>query len=317
MLNPLDAVKEVSEKLQEAGKSCGLDKVDGFIKAVEDIKTAAQKGPGDLMDKVVSAIEAFKHSVESALSNPAALANQGGPIAACGSWYAAEVVRKLKELMKDVEDIVSFVKKHAEELAKPLKSVAAVLEDALKALEGSAKAAASLPATVQHLAETVKSPADLGKVDMAPLKHAIDTSGLQAPLDKIIALKSELSGAVSSVGGLVSKMMEFLISAAEKVKDAFSVPQPLCFLTPMVLSQAPPLMQELIGKLDSAKGLDLKPFVDGLTKMAHTIEGVDVSAVKTPLEKFSKEAAGSIDKLDKAVSAAKASSGGWHIPGLG
>ncbi|CAE8642359.1 unnamed protein product [Polarella glacialis] len=306
-MDPSAAVKEVAAELEKQAKECRVDTVDQVLDKIEEIMNKAKAGPGDMIEKLAAAFEEFNGKIEKAINDPAALSNAGGPMVACASWYATEVAGKLKELVAEVTEISKVVHDKVAEAAKPLSQVATALEEAMKGMEGSAKKLAKLPKEVQDLATTIKGPADLAKVDMGPISGCLDLSPLTGSLTKIDGLKSVLGPVISAVSATLAGVAEFLMSLAEKLIGAFQVPSPLCFLTPMVMSQAPPLLAELLEKVKALQKIDVQPVVEGMKMISDTIGNFDAKAVSVPLEKLAVDAKASIGKLDEAVSAAKLS----------
>lgn len=306
----VDVVKQVGEELEKLKASCGLGKVDEFLKKLDEIKAAVANGPAELLNKVIDAAKSLQNSISEALKNPSAIAGGGGPLVACASWYGEAIVGRLKALLQEVTEVVDFIMKKIGEVTKPLKSVGDVLADVMKGLDGSAKHMCALPDEVMKLGTTVKTPKDLAAVDSAAMKKALDVSHLDESLNKLGTLKTDLGAAAVEVTTLVGKVADFLADISVKVTSAFDVPAPLCFMTPLVMSQAPPLMAELLEKVKLMNTVDLKPVSHTLEGLNTNLAAVDVNVVKKPLQEFSKQAASHVDKLDKAVSAAKLAHGG-------
>jgi len=115
-------------------------------------------------------------------------------------------------------------------------------------------------------------------------------------------------------------LVDFLEAVPDKVKAAFDVPMPLCFLTQMLLAQAPEAMTQLLDMVDGMKKLDLTPMKKGLGQVRDTICDLNPETVSVPVKKFAESAAEQVASLDKMVSGAKLASGGnplKAVPGLG
>lgn len=306
--DPAAVIKAIVEELNAKAKECGTDAVEAIIKNLEEIKEKAKAGPGRIFDELESNFKKLTGKIESAIKDPSSLVTADGPVAALATWYGTEVCTKLKDLMKEVEEAMAMAKKNVASAAEPLSKIGDGLKASIEGMAGSASKLLALPNELKALGETVKGPADLAKLEMESIKKCVDLSSLDAVLSTIGSVKSYFAAAVDAITRLVEKIVEFLISLADKILHAFDVPQPLCFLTSMVLSQAPPIVKELMDMVEALKKLELQPALEGIKKMKSAIDAFDPKAVKEPLDKFSLAAKPSIDKLDKAVAAAKLSS---------
>lgn len=305
-MKPADQIKKVADDLKESAERNGVDAAEQLVDALEDVKEMAKKGPGDVVDKVKGMIKELMDKLSAAANDPSSIGG-AGPVAACASWYGQQVCNKLKSLAEEIEEMVKGF--GSIDIKGQFKEVGDVMNDAMKGLNQIVKGLTKLPKDVMGFADAAKGGDDeIAKVDTAPMKKAVDVSGLSGPLDALSGLKGSLGPAIKGVKAALAKLEEFLMSAPDMVRNAFGVPQPLCFLTPMLMSNAPPLMAELLEKLDSLKSLDFAPFMKGLKKMADMIGDLDVAAVKGPIEKFAGEAKDKVGDLDKVVAAAKLSS---------
>jgi len=311
-------VKKVADELKEKANEAGMDKVDGFVDELEAIKEKAKAGAGDIMDKLKESLEQFKKKIADALNDPASIAGSGGAMAACASWYGGAVCAQLKNLSSEVEDLVSIMTSQATAVAGPMKEVGEVMGSAMSGLNKTVKGLSSLPKQVQDLADTVKGADDVAKVDTKPMDKACDVSGLDEPLGALAGLKDKMGPVISGIQEAAQKLASFITDAPDKIRNAFNVPQPLCFLQSVLMSNAPPLMKELMDKLELLKNIDLTPFVEKIGQMAKTLADINVDTVKAPVTKFGSEAKEKIASLEKAVQAAKlASNPAGALGGMG
>merc|ERR1712137_18831 len=228
----------------------------------------------------------------------------------CAAWYGNAVVEKLKALSQKVEDLVKLVADMVTQMAEPLKSLGDTLETVIAALEKSLKKLAKLPKEIKALATDLDSVDDIAKIDTEPMKKCLDISGIDAPLEQLGGLKDVLESAVDAVKNGVQEIAKFLDEAPDMVREAFNVPTPLCFMSNMLLSQAPEAMKTMLENIDKLKEVKLDGVVQMLEDTAETICKLDVSKVKDPASSFSEQAGEQLDDLDNVVSAAKLASGG-------
>merc|ERR1719218_81728 len=125
--DPKDAIKKIADDLKEKAKSAGLGGADAFVDKLEDIKDAAAKGPGDVLDKITGAFDEFKKKIDNAIANPGSLAPGGGAMAACASYYGNAVVSKLKVVADEANELLQAIMKVAADLAEAFKSLAATM----------------------------------------------------------------------------------------------------------------------------------------------------------------------------------------------
>lgn len=256
------------------------------------------------MDKVKEAMEGFKKGIEDAMNDPASLMPSGG-FAACASWYGAAIVAKLKELMEVVNKLVDTIVNVAKEMAGPLKDVGTTMTSAMEGINKTVKGLTSIPKEVRKVADKIKGPDDLKDLDTDAMKKALDTKGVEGPLESLDKLKSSLGPAMKSVKEGVESLNDFIRDAPDRIKDAFSVPAPFTCLTPCAMSAAPAPMTQMLEKIEALKAFDLSPLVKMLKGLAENLGDMDVSKVKEPVNKFAEMAGEQIDKLDKTVKAAK------------
>merc|ERR1712187_257657 len=163
---------------------------------------------------------------------------------------------------------------------------------AMKSLEGSLTKLSKLPAEVGKMAATIDSPDDIAKIDVGPMKKALDVSGIKSPLDSIAALREILSTIVSVAKDGFAKLQDFISSCPDMVTKAFEVSPPLCFMTSMIMSQAPAPMKMILEKVETVKNVDMQPLMDVLDKTADSICNMDLEKVTAPVNKFAESAGG-------------------------
>merc|ERR1712083_446041 len=119
--------------------------------------------------------------------------------------------------------------------------------------------------------------------DCGPMKDALKGGNVDEPLESIIGLKDILTSVVDVATTGASALAAFIEKAPEMIKNAFSVPTPLCFLTDVLLSQAPPAMTSLLDMVEKLKEIDLKPLLNMIANTKKSICGLDANTVKTPM----------------------------------
>mmetsp|Transcript_125186 Transcript_125186/g.389708 ORF Transcript_125186/g.389708 Transcript_125186/m.389708 type:complete len:326 (-) Transcript_125186:87-1064(-) len=310
--DPAAAVKAIAEKMKQDVAESGMDAAEAFVDKLEDLKERARSGPCDIMDKVKEIMSSFKQKLDDALANPASLAPGGGGLAACASWYGNAVVDKLKSLAAEFQELFDIMKAAAKEMAGPFKEMGNTMGEAMAGINGTVKGLMSLPKEVMALGDTVKGADDLKDVDTGGMKTALDTSGMEGPLDSLGGLKDKMGPVVTNMKGGIEKVNEFVGSAPNTIKNAFAMPTPLCFLTSCAMDQAPQIMTELLEKVKALAEFDFQSILDMLEGLRENVGNLDVSKVREPVSKFAEMARGNIENLDKAVSAAKMSGG---LPG--
>jgi len=174
----------------------------------------------------------------------------------------------------------------------------------------------NLPNELAGLADTVKGPDDVSKIETGPMKDSLKVDSVADPLNAFGPLKEVLKSAVGALKDGVEKLIDFIASIPDKVTKAFDIPAPLCFLQSALMSQAPAPMKTLMDKTDSMKGFDMEPMKGVMGNISDTICGLDTDAVVNPIKKFAASAKDPIDSLDQAVSAAKLASGGGALAGI-
>lgn len=313
-MDPAAAVKKVADELQEKADEAGLGGADAFTDKLEDIKEKVSKGPGDILEAMKGKLDDLKTSLSnvdaSSLGAPSALA-------ACAGYYAAEVVKKLKGLAQEVEALFSTLVKLAGEVLGPFKEVGEALQDAMAGIGKTVKGLSNLPKDVQKLANSAKGPDDVAKIDTAPMKKSLDTSAMNAPLDKLGGINSTFAPVIENLKNVAVQLEGFLGDAPDKVRAAFAAPFPLCCATGAVMANAPPAMTETLKKLEDLKKVDLGSVLGMCDEVSDTLGNLDLKKVKDPVQKFSESAAGPIDNLDNAVKAAKMTSGGGAMGAVG
>jgi len=312
-MDPAAVVAEVADELKEKAAEAGIDAADAFIDTLEDIKEKAKEGAGEVAGKVMGAAEEFKTMLEDALADPSKLAPGGA--GACASWYGNEVVKKLKELAEKIGKIVDMLKAMIDDVAGPMKELASSMTDAMAGIVKTVKGLTSLPKTLEGLKGKVKDPDDIKKVPTEDMLKALDMSGLNGPLGSLKGLDKSIGSAAQYVKDAVQGLADFLSEAPDLIRGAFSPPFPLCFASSMLMAQAPPLFQELLGKVDMLKSLDLQVVVDMIEKTAGTLANLNPDVVTKPLGAFAESAKGSIEKLDNAKKMAGMAGGVPPVPG--
>merc|ERR1712227_606513 len=257
-------------------------------------------------DKTKGAVEGVKKTMSDAMENPSSLAPSS--LAPVASWYGNEVVKKLKAISEEVEEIFKSMKELAESLATPFKEAAKTMKEAMAGLTQTVKGLSSLPGQLQGLADSVKGADDVKGINTDAMKKATDVSGITGPLDALVMLKSMFAPLIDLVTKAIGKLTDFVSSSPDKVRESFGMPAPCCCLTPVILSQAPDVMKTLLDGLENLSKLDFQPMTDMISSMADTLGNLDIDKVKGPLEKFAESAKGSVDKLDNVVKAANMSS---------
>jgi hypothetical protein len=318
MPNPADAVKNIADELKQKADDAGMGAADDFIGKLEGIKDQAKGGAGDIIDNVKKGIDEMKDKIQAGLNDPAALAGGGGALAACASWYGGKVCQELKGFSSEVESIGQIMAAQGQAVATPMKQLGTTMESTMEGLGKTVKGLSSLPGQVQALSDSVKGPDDVAKIETGPMSEACDVSGIEGPLNSLGSLKELMMPAVQGIKEAVEKLGDFITNAPDKIKAAFNIPAPLCFLQGALMPNAPPLMTELLSKLEALKSIDLTPFVNMLASLADTIGNLDIESVKKPLTQFGNDAKEKIQDLEKAVQGAKlASNPAGALGGMG
>jgi len=308
--DPAAALKEISQQVQEKFDEAGMGKVEEFMDMMDDVMAKARDGPGALLKAAQEQVDSIQQKLSDALANPSTLVPGDGGVAACAAGYwGGEVAKKLKVVSEDTSGLVETMTKMAADVQEPMKALADGLEKALQQLEGSTKALAKLPKMIQKEMEGKDSPDDIGTIDTAPMKKALDAGDLDGPLGEIGGMKDILDGAIAVLKSGVDALEGFLSTAPGAVKSAFDLPTPLCALQSVLMSQAPQLMTDLLGMLEKLQGVSLQPVMDAMASTQDKIANLDVEQIKTPVNTFMESAKELVEKLDKTVSAAKLASG--------
>jgi len=311
-MDPSAGVKEVADKLKGMADECGLNKVDEFVDKLEKTKETAKKGFGEALKKVEDSFKSFQKTLTDALNDPSSLAPSGGGLASCAAWYGKAVAGKLQSFLDEVTPLLDALSKLATDIAKPFKDLAETMTGVMSGLTDTVKGLTGLPQQVMGLADQAKSPEDVSKIDTAGMKKNLDTSGMAGPLSKLEGVKDVLGPVIDTVKKVFDQLVAMIADAPDKIKAAFNVPTPLCFMTSVLLSQAPPMMTTLLENLDSLKKVDMSAITDGMSTMSDALVNLDLDAVKKPINAFAEKAGGAIGDLDKVVDAAKLAGG---IPG--
>lgn len=306
--DPATEIKKISDSLNKKAEEDGMGAVNKFLDNLEGIKEKVSGNPTAILDEVKGKFDEFKSEITDILNDPASLAPSG--LAACASWYGGEVAKKLKSLSDEVTSFVDAVVKMVGDLTKPLGDLKTTIENALKELEGSAKKLGKLPNDLAGLADTVKGADDVAKIDTAPMKDSLKVDGVAKPLEAFGPLKDVLKSAVAALKDGVVKLIDFIASIPDKVKKAFDLPAPICFLQSALMSQAPAPMKTLMDKTDAMKNFDMEPMKGVMENISDTIGGLDTDKVVAPIKKFAESAKDPVESLDALVKTAKMASGG-------
>merc|ERR1712241_1311226 len=97
------------------------------------------------------------------------------------------------------------------------------------------------------------------------------------PLESLGGLKDTMGPLAKKVNEGVQRLTDFVGQAPDKIKGAFQVPTPLCCMTSCAMSQAPPVMKDLLTKVDTLQGFDFKPIMDMLEGMQENLGNLDTS----------------------------------------
>lgn len=302
--DPAAAIKTIQKEMQEAFDEAGMGSVKDFTDMVDNLMKTVKAGPKAVVDGAKDQFDQFKIQLENAAQDPASLAG-GGPTAMCASYYAQSVTSKLKGVGDDVTGMVSGLSTMASDSAVPLKTIADTMEGAMEKIESAIAGLAKLPQLVASEFDGKDDPADIAKVDTSKLKKALDGGDVGEPLDAIKGIGSLIQDAVDIIEKGVVMLTEFLDTAPDKVKDAFSMPQPLCFF-----SVTPKPMTDLLDTLNELASINFSSITDALRKAAESVGSIDADALKKPLAAFKEKAGGLVDKLDNTVQGAKLASGG-------
>lgn len=304
--NPQDGLKKISDEMKQKFDEAGMNKVEEFMDTLDEVKGMAEKGPTKILDEMKGQFEKFKAKIQEFLDNPASLAPGSGGLAACAAWYGGAVVEKIKVIGKDAEDMMGKLKEMGTQIMEPMKKLSEVLESAMSELEATIKQLGKLPKELSNMVSNISGPEDVAKLDVAPMKKCLDTSGISGPLDAMAGLKGPLKSAINAVKEGVENVMEFLENLPDKITACFDVPQPLCWLQSTLMSNAPPAMTQLLDMVKELKRIDLSPVQGMLGKVAGAICDMDPAQVTEPVKKFAASATGNIEDLEKLVTGAKA-----------
>jgi ElaB/YqjD/DUF883 family membrane-anchored ribosome-binding protein len=307
MASPAAALKEVADELKEKFEEAGMSTVDAFVDKLEDIKDNAASAPKEILDQIQSKFKEFTDKLEEFMKDPSKLAPP--PLQAIAAWYGGAVAGKLKAMSDESSSQLEAVAKMASSIMEPMKKLGEVLTKAMEELEGSLKKLSKLPAEVGKLASTVSSPDDIAKIDVEPMKKALDVSGIDSPLKSIEGLKGMLGDVVAMAKSAIEKVVEFIQSCPGMIKGAFEVPFPFCCMTSVIMDQAPDAMKQLLDGVSAVEKIDLNKLLDIMSATSDTVCNLDIAAVKQPVEKFAASSGDAVGKLEKTVSGAKMAGG--------
>jgi len=312
--DPAAGMKKISDELQEKFQEAGMGAVDTFVDTLDEVKDMVQKGPGKALEAMKGQFDKLQEKLDEIMADPGSLAPPG--IAACASWYGNAVAGKLKSLKGDAQEILDAIVKLVSDLTEPMKKLGETLDKAMSQLDGTVKKLAKLPSEISKLSGEVKGAEDVAKIDTKPMKDCLKVDGISGPLTSLSGLKGPLESAIGAVVSGVESILDFIGSLPGKIKGAFDIPQPLCFLQGALMSQAPPPMKALLDQTDAMKNLDLEPMKKSLGKVKDSICNLDPETVTKPVNAFAEKAGDSVGNLDKLVSGAKMASGGGALGGL-
>jgi len=302
--DPKALLGEVSGELKEAQEKAGLGNADAVVAKLEEIKNKAKEGPGDLVDKIKGEFKNFMDKMQETIDDPGSLMGGGGALAACASYFAKQVLEKLKALKEEGEKIFSTIAKMASGLASSFPDLGAALGKVMEVLGQQMKKMMALPKELEDLAGTVSGPEDLGKLDVDDLKKAIDTSALSSVFEELGGVKGNMGPTLQQAADTMEQIGDFITDLPAKLASAFDTPLAKC-----TCMQGPQALQDLMSKVGVLKDLDMGPLVETLKQTKESVSNMDVEAVKKPIEEFASAAGDPIGKLEKGVSAAKAAGG--------
>jgi len=311
MTDPAAAVKAIADKMQADVQESGLDQASQFVDKLNEIKESAKSGPGDIMDRVKGVMQEFKDKLDAAMADPGSLVPGG--MAACASWYGNAIVEKLKSIAASFEELFNKIKAAAGDMAGPFKDMGKTMGDAMEGISSTVKGLQNLPKELLRIADNCTGAKDVKDIDTGNMKKSLDVGGMSEPLDKLGGLKESFGPLIGSVKSGVDSVTDFIQEAPDKIKDAFSVPSPLCFMTSCAMNQAPAIMTEMLDKVKALADFDFEPVLTMLKSAEENMANLDTSKVSDPVNKFAEMATGQVDKLDKVVQGAKMAGGG--LPG--
>lgn len=311
--DPAALFKKVSDELTEKQKEVGLDKANGVVGQLEEIKTKVAQGPNEIMTMVMDAVKHIMESVEEAISNPASLIPGGGALAACASYYAKAVMEKLKSFKAEVEKLLAMFGKLAESAKATFSHLGESLTKVMESVGKAMKSMMDLPKQLQEEAGKLHSPADVSKVDLSSAKAALDVSKLTSSLGDLGHLKAALGPAIAEIKEGIEKVTDFVSKAPDMVKNCFIAPAPLCMMN--MADAAPAPMKAMLEKVEMLKKVDLHSLSDTLGKTHESMGNLDEKQVKDPMEHFSTSALEKLKPLEHAIEAAKMTSGHAGIIG--
>lgn len=262
------------------------------------------------MNTAKAKFEEFKGKVQNAIDDPSSLAPGAGGLAACATWYGSAVAGKLGALNDESSELIATLLTVVSDVDGPMKELSANLEGAIADLDSSVKSLAKLPKTVAAAVQGKDDPKDIAEINTEPLKKAVAGGDIDGALQKIVGMKDVLAKVVEVVSTGLEKIEGFISAAPDKVRGAFDVPMPFCFLTSALMDNAPAPMKDLLAMCTALQGISLQPLLDSLVGSRDLVKGIEVDAIKEPVAKFVESAKESVDKLDKAVSGAKLLTGG-------
>lgn len=310
MQNPADALAEISKQLKQKFDEAGMDKVEQFTDTMEDLLAKLKEGPDKAMGAAQDKFKEFTGKIEGAIKDPASLAPPGGGLAACGAWYGTSVAGKLILVKDEVDALVASLSKLAGDVKAPILKLIEGLQGAIADLETAVKGLAKLPKLVQEELAGKTKPEDIAKIDTEKFKKALATGDLDGPLKVIGGMKDVLKQVIAILAGGAQSLADFISAAPGMVRGAFDVPTPLCFLTSMLMDAGPQALKDLLALCEKLEKVSLAPIMQTFSGASATVEGINVDAIKVPVNKFKDSAKELVDKLEKTVHAAKMAGGG-------
>eukprot|EP00932_Pfiesteria_piscicida_P018413 SRR837773.5264.p1 GENE.SRR837773.5264~~SRR837773.5264.p1 ORF type:complete len:305 (-),score=166.52 SRR837773.5264:11-865(-) len=280
---------------------------------MEELLKVVQGGPDKVIGEVKGMVSSMTGSIEEAIKDPTKLAPSGGGLAACGAWYGSAVAGRLMLFKDDIDALTKSMGTLADDVKTPMTNLAAGVKGAIEELDAAVKGLAKLPKLVAGELQGKDGPEDISKIDTSAMKKALQVSDISKPIAKIMESKAVIEAVIGAMSAGTRTLEEFLSTAPDKVRAAFDVPQPLCFLTSMVMDSAPQAMKDLLALVEKLEKLSLEPIMKAFTGVAESVGKVDAAAIQKPVEAFVKDAKEIIDKLDHVVKGSKA---GGMLSGL-
>lgn len=293
---------EASTKLEDAARRSGMPGVGNVVEKLDSIKEEAGKGHDGVLKQIVDIFNDFQMTLEKALANPASLAPGGNCAAPLAKWYGDKVVQKLGAVKSEGREIIDLFHSLSKTIAELLKEIKKTMKDTMPAISKEIKELLELPTLLTNFATEVEAqgPKAIATLDMEAVNKSLDVAPINEPLDKVDGIKGSVGPQIEETQRGVQRLSKFKQTVPNKVKNAFNV----CPCVP-VTNHAPPVMQELLQKLDNLKTIDLTPLIDMLTNMKTHINKFDAQKCKGPLEDYSTRAQEILHPLSDAVEEAK------------